>query len=146
MVNQFHCNYHKKGSLAETNVIELLRHMGISVWARNVFIARVGEIDIIANRGKALLFIEVKSCWSHNNKRYNQAKPAVKYNDCAQIIGGPYQPAERVGPQKRYRYLQAASFYIDSHRLHNYEIYFYVAACEFGANGTLLHWELIPML
>ena len=56
-------NNRRKGNVAESAVASYLRTQGLSILERNVYISKLGEIDLIANRGNSLYFVEVKSHW-----------------------------------------------------------------------------------
>lgn len=75
----------RKGRLAEERAAEYLRALGYSIVARN-WRARRGELDIVAQDGAELVFVEVRARWS----------------------GGWGTPEETVGWEKRRRLLSAA--------------------------------------
>lgn len=49
-----------RGAAAEEQAAEFLRKKGFKILARN-YLARGGELDIVAREGKTLVFVEVKS-------------------------------------------------------------------------------------
>lgn len=51
------------GKLGEDTAVKLLLKKGYRVLARN-FRSKLGEIDIVAQDGKTLVFVEVKTRWS----------------------------------------------------------------------------------
>ena len=52
------------GDLGEQTGCEFLRKQGYKILERN-FRIKGGEIDIVAREGKVLVFVEVKTRWSH---------------------------------------------------------------------------------
>jgi putative endonuclease len=57
-----------KGDRAEGITADYLHSLGYKIIKKNFHFGRVGEIDIIAEHGKCLVFIEVRS-------RYNEKNP-----------------------------------------------------------------------
>lgn len=76
------------GKLAEDYSVNLLQSKGYKIIDRN-FHSRFGEIDIIAEDGPTLVFVEVKARWSQ------------KYG----------LPEEAVTPQKLYKIKKTADYY-----------------------------------
>lgn len=94
------------GARAEERVVRHLEQGGFQILARN-FRTRLGEIDIVATRGRALHFVEVR----------------------ARTSGRFLHPAESVDARKRQRLRRAAEQYLA--RLRGpapYEIFFDVAS------------------
>jgi len=84
----------EQGMLAEEAAAEHLRTLGYRVLDRN-FRTRLGEIDIVAQDGETVVFVEVRS----------RADAAFG------------SPQETVGFVKRRRIIKAAAFYAQSRRL-----------------------------
>ena len=61
------------GDIAEQKACDLLKKNGLSVRARN-YRTRQGEIDIIAEQGELLVFVEVRL---RNNIAYGQAEESI---------------------------------------------------------------------
>lgn len=61
------------GRLGEQIALKILRKKGYKILQRN-FRSRFGEIDIVAQDGNTLVFIEVKTRWS---KRFGTPEEAV---------------------------------------------------------------------
>lgn len=81
-----------KGAAAEQCAAQFLQAQGLNITARN-YRCRFGEIDLIAQDGKTLVFVEVKSRSSEN-------------------FGGA---AASITHDKRARLLRAARHYLASH-------------------------------
>ena len=62
-----------RGEWGEAQASELLLHRGCRIVARN-FRTRYGELDIIAEHGEYLLFVEVKT---RKNNHFASAREAV---------------------------------------------------------------------
>ena len=112
-------NYRKKGSQGEDFAAEYLRKKGLRIIDRN-FRFRRGEIDIIAEDGGVLVFVEVKARWSHS---YGDPEDAVSASKCRQI--------ERV-----------AQGFVGLHRLDDRPYRFDVVAVEYeGEKQVIRHIE-----
>ena len=81
----------QKGIEAENRACAFLEQEGFSIVARNFF-TRFGEIDIIAQRGEVLHFIEVKS-------------------------GANFEPIYNINPQKLQKLQKAIGGYILAHNI-----------------------------
>jgi putative endonuclease len=81
-----------RGSAAERLVVRHYRLRGYRILATNAW-AGGNELDVVARRGRALVFCEVKSKAQH------------RYGD----------PLEMVGPEKRRRVVRAAEAWLAAH-------------------------------
>lgn len=54
----------KAGSYGEELACDYLKKLGYEILERN-YLIRGGEIDVVAREGEYLVFVEVKSRWSH---------------------------------------------------------------------------------
>ncbi len=82
------------GRLGENLAKKHLRQQGITIIAEN-YHTRYGEIDLIAQEGETLLFIEVRV---RNNPRYGSA-------------------LESITPQKQARILKSVAHYLQHHNI-----------------------------
>ncbi|MCL2203647.1 MAG: YraN family protein [Defluviitaleaceae bacterium] len=89
-------NKHAAGMEGQQQAEDFLCKKGLRIRARN-YRAKTGEIDLIANDGETIIFIEVK------------ARTSLKYG----------HPREAVTPAKQQRIMRTAQHYIALHRLHN---------------------------
>lgn len=96
-------NIRAKGYIAEETAVAFLKKKGYRIIARNVKSAGV-EVDVIAEEGGDLVFVEVKS------------------SDTAFAA-----PAERVTPRQMHRYVTAAKGYVQSRNLFGVNVRFDVA-------------------
>ena len=80
------------GKAGEDRAAEYLSEKGFRILSRN-YRSRFGEIDLIAEDGRYLLFVEVKTRES----------------------GAPVGPLEAVAPAKRRKIAKTALFYLESH-------------------------------
>jgi len=69
-----------KGKKGEDLAVEFLKKQGFKVIERNWRFSRVGEVDIIARDGDALVFVEVKARTSINFGHPIEAISANKFN------------------------------------------------------------------
>lgn len=67
-----------KGNLIETYAAAYLKREGYEILARN-YAYRGGELDIVAQEGETLVFVEVKSVWSNQ-----KGNPAARVNAAKQ--------------------------------------------------------------
>lgn len=95
------------GKWGEEEAARFLRRSGMKIVARNLR-TPVGEIDIIARKGKILIFAEVKT---RRGKGYGA-------------------PQEAVGPTKQRQILRAASWYLNEQRRQNLQPRFDVLAVQ----------------
>jgi putative endonuclease len=103
-----------QGQLGEERAVEHLRACGYSVIERN-FRCRLGEIDIVARDGDALVFVEVRT----------------------RTDGRRGTALETVTPAKQQRIARVAEIYLSMRRQH-------AAACRFDVVGiTGEHVELV---
>jgi len=84
------------GEIAEQKACDLLLENGLSVRARN-YRTRQGEVDIIAEQGELLVFVEVRL---RNNLTYGQ-------------------PEESITPQKQRRILYASQHYLQKEKIND---------------------------
>jgi len=82
----------EEGEYAERRAVKYLKRRGYEILMRN-FRVRGGEIDIVALKGKHLVFVEVR----------------------ARAEGGMVDAAESVTPKKRRRVVRAAKAYLARH-------------------------------
>jgi len=70
-----------KGDIGELFAIRLLSNLGYNLIERN-FHSKFGEIDIIAQDGNTLSFLEVKTRWS---KKYGKPEESITPNKIRKI-------------------------------------------------------------
>lgn len=63
-----------KGNFAENLATQFLENKGYTILKRNFIFGKVGEIDIIARQGKALVFVEVKA---RSNSEYGNVLESI---------------------------------------------------------------------
>jgi putative endonuclease len=108
----------QRGRIGERIAVALLRQAGYTVLEQNVRCGRV-ELDIVAQEGTVLVFVEVKSRWSDS-------------------YGAP---EEAITPAKRRNLLSAAGQYLRSRHLEDQE--WRVDVLALRLRGTsVLRWEL----
>jgi len=71
-----------KGNLGEDLAVKYLQKHGYKILDRN-FHCRFGEIDIIAQDGQTLVFVEVKTRWS---KKFGEPQEAITFKKLRSII------------------------------------------------------------
>ena len=103
------------GRKGEEMAVAYLRRKGYRILERNYRI-RQGEIDVIARRGKILVFVEVKTG--------------------RDLSFGP--PQDRVNRRKRAHMVQAASAYMMERKIGESDCRFDVIAIVLDENGTKL--------
>ena len=103
-------NRREKGNEAEQIACNYLAKNGYRVITRN-FSCRVGEIDIIAQNGEDLVFVEVRS-W-HSSATVN--------------------PIHTISRRKQERVIRAAEFYLAKHVPHSVPARFDVVIVKLGA-------------
>lgn len=109
----------KLGALGEQKAAELLRAGGYRIVAQN-HRCRRGEVDLIAERGDLLVFVEVRT-------------------RATSAFGGP---EETVNPRKQQRVVAAALDWLSQRRGPRRGIRFDVVAVTDGPRGpTLQHFE-----
>ncbi len=107
------------GALGESLAAELLKKKGMTILARN-WRCRFGEIDIIAQDGRTLVVVEVKT------RRGAQAGP----------------PEEGVDARKQAQLCRLAQYYVEQVNWKE-EVRLDIVAVAFSSQGTLLritHW------
>jgi len=71
-----------KGNIGEDLAAKYLQNLGYAILDRN-FHSRFGEIDIVAQEGNTLVFVEVKTRWS---KKFGEPAEAVTPGKLKSII------------------------------------------------------------
>ncbi|MFK7992154.1 MAG: YraN family protein [Sandaracinaceae bacterium] len=108
---------HDLGALAEGLVAQRLTARGFTVLGRNVRVGRL-EIDLIARRGKMVVFCEVRarrsSSWVH--------------------------PLETIGPKKIANIREAARRWLLTHKRNGCAIRFDAAAVTFDSASPVLEY------
>lgn len=94
-------NNKEKGDFGEEIAVNYLLSKGAKILEKN-YRLKIGEVDIIANIGNEVIFVEVKS------------RSNIKYG----------YPCESVGFQKRKKIIGVAKHYIIKNNLHNTPIRF----------------------
>lgn len=103
-------NNRELGKIGEAAAMEYIMSRGMKPLARNYRVGRLGEIDIIAQDGDTLCFIEVK------------ARTGDLYGT----------PAEAVSRAKRDTIIKVAQVYAASHGMHDMPLRFDVVEVYFG--------------
>ncbi len=93
----------RKGKIAEKAVIDLLKRRGYQILAENYEIHGLGEIDIIAKKGKTIHIIEVKSITLSVSPETG-IKEAMKKS---------YNPAENIDKKKYQKIYKTALKYLE---------------------------------
>jgi putative endonuclease len=104
------------GIEGEARAARLLEADGWSILARNARCDRV-EIDLVAQRGDTVAFVEVKT----------------------RRGSGHGAPEEAIDWHKRRRLVRGAAAWLHEHRVHAREVRFDVISCELDARGE---WRL----
>jgi putative endonuclease len=94
------------GDIGENAAAEFLRRRGYTILDRN-YLRKWGEIDIVAQKGPILHFIEVKSV----------SRKTSLWGAKGEVTHGTYRPEENVHPQKLKRLSRAIQTYILEKRL-----------------------------
>lgn len=110
------------GRLGEELAVQELQHRGYEIVARNWRCA-VGEVDIVARRGQAWAFVEVRT-------RRGEAFGT---------------PEESVTPKKRARMLAVAERYLNEHGLPEVDGQLLMVAVEMDPAGHLRRVEVLEM-
>ena len=95
------------GQTAETEAERYLRRKGYRILARNAR-SSSGEIDLVAQSGDVLVFVEVK------------ARSSSEFGGAVAAVDG----------QKQHRLVRLAAQYLAQHRLRNQSCRFDVVLCE----------------
>lgn len=106
-------NRREEGNEAERVAAEWLKSKGWTILKTNFHFGRLGEIDIIAEDGKTLVFVEVKS---RTNAAYGR-------------------PEESLSASKVHKLRKAAEGYLFTHRIANRDCRFDLVAID-SAGGT----------
>ncbi|MCS6965531.1 MAG: YraN family protein [Candidatus Kapabacteria bacterium] len=102
----------RSGRNAETFAAEYLQALGYKIVARNVYVGRWGEIDLVAYDGNMLVFVEVK------------ARSSYRFG----------LPEEGVTPRKQRLLLRAARAYLSFQGLGDIPCRFDVVAIDMGVS------------
>lgn len=102
------------GKVSETFAVSLLQSKGYKIKERN-FHSKFGEIDIIAEIDKTLVFVEVKARWSN------------KFG----------LPEEAVTPQKIWKIKKTADYYCLINSINDAKMRIDVVALEMDGNKVL---------
>lgn len=102
----------RRGSEGEKVAARFLKKKGYKIITAN-WRARGGELDMVASKGRDLVFVEVK----------------------ARTAGGLGDPAESVTPEKRRRLTSAAREYLTKHDLWSSRCRFDVVLVTYAADG-----------
>ncbi len=97
------------GTLGESLACKYLENKGFSIKNRN-YRKFYGEIDIIAEKGSEILFVEVKSVTRENISRVTSDKQKDNY-----------RPEDNLHPAKLKRLYKTISTYLSENRLGNRE-------------------------
>lgn len=116
----------QKGRYAEGLAASYFRMHGYSVLAKNYIAYRQGEIDLVLNRGKELIFVEVKS--SYVSKK-NEA----------------IHPLERIGALKLYRLQQAARHFLKHFQITQFYIAFLAISIHLNSRKQPSHIQVCPI-
>jgi len=114
-------NNRELGRIGEEAAVRHIVSRGMKPLARNFRFGRLGEIDIIAQDGNTLCFIEVKA---RRGDRYGT-------------------PAEAVSAVKRKTIMKVAQAYIIRHGIHDMPLRFDVMEIYMGPNGEIQSIEHI---
>ena len=109
------------GRRGEGHALRLLRAKGYRILGRNVR-ARFGEIDVVAQQGKTLCFIEIK------------ARTGLEFG----------LPEEAVDGRKQQRLRRLALWYLQSRRIPDVPVRFDVVSVLLHPDGRLARTRLIP--
>ena len=101
----------KIGEIGENIAIKFLVKRGFSILDRN-YTKKWGEIDIVAEKGNKLYFIEVKSVSSY----FAQASQDKREN-VSQGTSGDYRPEENMHPWKMKRMSRTIQTYLLSKKI-----------------------------
>jgi putative endonuclease len=110
---------HELGAAGETRAANFLRRRGYLILERNVRYDGV-EVDLIARRGRSIVFVEVKT---RRTTRF----------------GSPQLAVDR---RKQARLVRAASAWLATHRAGALKIRFDVVACLVTGRFEREHWEI----
>jgi len=95
-------NNRQLGAKGEDFAQQFLENKGYKILARNFRFAKLGEIDVIVQKGQNICFIEVKT---RSSTRYGKPNEAVNYS-------------------KQRKIKQVAQIFIKKHQLYNQNIRF----------------------
>lgn len=110
-----------KGRRAENAAVKALKSRGYRILHRN-YRHRLGEIDVVAEDGDVLAFVEVRS----------------------KTQGGPVNPIESIGPAKRRRLATLAHLYLERERIRERPCRFDVVEVILSLEGKVSSVEILP--
>lgn len=125
-----------KGRRAENDAAAMLRARGYSIIARNYRVHRMGELDLVASRGRVLLFVEVKSSIVH---------PSRLRVDGTQRPAPIFHPLGRISGLKRKRLMMTASHFIWKHDLEDHFCDLAAISLIYDTQGRMLDHQLVPL-
>lgn len=108
------------GAQGELVATDTLRRQGYRILERN-YRCPLGELDVVARKGKTLVFVEVKSGLDER-----------------------IPPRDRVDARKKRKLSQVATFYLKEHGLEGVSARFDVVEVSFPVDGGTPRVELIP--
>lgn len=114
-------NYRELGRIGEEAAAKHITACGMKLLARNFRVGRMGEIDMIAQDGDTLCFIEVKA---RRGQRYGT-------------------PAEAVSAAKQHTIIKVAQVYAAHHEIDDMQLRFDVIEVYMGSNCEILWVEHI---
>lgn len=117
----------KLGIAAEAYFEHLLQQTGYSVLEKNYALFRVGEIDIIANRGNLLLCVEVK------------ARSVAGVGNLSE-----FSAEQAVDRRKLLRLQRCMQQYVHEHAFNTHEIRYLLAVYYVNKQGDLLFTDIVP--
>ncbi len=109
------------GAIGEEAAVALLRRRGYRIRERNVR-CPMGELDLVAEEGGSLVFLEVK------------ARSTVDY-------GAPF---EAITPAKQWRLQRLATYYLTTRRLWDRPCRFDAVSVLVDPGGRVLSIDVIP--
>lgn len=111
----------ERGRLGEKAAVRLLRRKRYRILERN-YTCPVGEIDIVAIRGKTLCFVEVRTrTGTHSGT-----------------------PLEMIHPAKQRQVVRAARYYLHHKNVRDVDVRFDAVGITLDARGKVVARELIP--
>lgn len=114
----------RQGAVAEQAVASHLTRQGYFLLAANYRVPRLGELDLVMQRGRTIYVIEVKARTSA--KAYGGALAAIT-------------------PAKLARLRRTTQFFLQEKRIMNTDISFLAAAATLTAQGTVGEIQVVPI-
>jgi putative endonuclease len=111
------------GKLAEDAVLQALLAQGFTLLERNYRAGRVGELDIIVQKGRRIYIVEVKS-------RKNQDS-----------FGGS---ASAITAKKRMKLKRSTAIFLAERHLFGYDIVFLAGCVTHSDEGIITNVQIIP--